>query len=88
MKIDTFTYIEVTNLPNIWAVDLFECEKKMNPVVPKFIFVHNSFDENGIVESVDHTLTDEIPEKIIDSVTGGIADNFKEVGFWIIKYKS
>lgn len=87
MKIETFTYIEVTNEPNIWAVDIFECEEKMGPIIPKYIFVHNTFDENGVVTCVDHTLTDEKPEKIIQGVTGGIADHFKEVGFWrIIKY--
>lgn len=87
MIIQTFTCIEVQDDPNVWTVDIFECEQRMNPVVPKFIFVHNTFDENGIVYSVDHTLTDEKPEKIIPGVTGGISDHFKEVGFWTIKHR-
>ena len=85
MKIITFTYIEIENDPNIWAIDLLECKKEMKPIVPKFVLVCNMLNEVGCVEYVDLTLTDEIPEKIIDGVNGGIADNYKEVGFWKIK---
>lgn len=88
MKIETFTCIEIMNDPDIWAVDLDECKKEMNPVTPKFILVANCYNENGFVDYVDHTLTDEKPEKIIDGVNGGIANNYKELGFWIINYKS
>ena len=87
MKIETFTFIEVENVPNIWAVELSECEKHMKPVVPQFISVHNSYDEDKL-HYVDHILTDTEPQKIIEGVTGGISDSYKEVGFWIIKYKS
>jgi hypothetical protein len=87
MLIETYTSIEVANVPNIWAVNIFECTQEMEPVTPKFIFVHNGFDGNSIVNYVDHTLTDIKPEKIIPGVNGGIADHFKEVGFWRINYK-
>lgn len=87
MKIETFTFIEVQNVPNIWAVELYECQKEMNPVIPQFISVHNSYDENEL-HYVDHVLTDTKPEKIIEGVTGGIAECYIEVGFWRIKYKS
>jgi len=85
MKIETFTCIEVTNEPDIWAIDLFKCKKEMNPVVPKFILVSNGYNESDYVDYVDHVLMDEKPEKIIDGVSGGIADNYKEVGFWRVK---
>ena len=88
MKIETFTCIEITNYPDYWAVDLSECKKVMNPVTPNFISVGNCFSENGCVDYVDHILTDDKPEKIIDGVNGGIARNYKQVGFWIISYKS
>lgn len=85
MKIETFTCIEVENVPHIWAVDLHECENHMNPVVPKFIFVYNSYFEKKL-HYVEHILTDTKPEKVIEGVTGGISDDYKEVGFWRIKY--
>jgi len=87
MKIETFTFIEVENVPNILAVEMHECKQEMNPVTPQFISVHNAYDK-GKIHSVDHVLTDTKPEKIIEGVTGGIADHYKEVGFWIIKYKN
>ena len=85
MKMQTFTCIEVTGLEHEWAVDIQRCKQEMKPVVPKFILVSNSYDESDYVEHVDQTLTDEKPEKIIDGVNGGIADNYKEVGFWKVK---
>jgi hypothetical protein len=50
-----------------------------------YIFVHNELHPDFIY--VDNTLSDTKPEKIIEGVTGGIADNYIEVGFWKIKYK-
>lgn len=87
MNIEKFTFIEVQNVPHIWAVELSECMNYMKPVTPLFIFVHNGYNGN-VVHHVDHTLMDTKPEKIIEGVTGGIADHYKEVGFWKIKYKS
>ncbi len=84
----TFTCIEVTGLEHEWAVAIERCKQEMKPVVPKFILVSNGYNESDYVDYVDHTLTDEKPEKIIDGVNGGIADNYKEVGFWKIKNKN
>lgn len=56
----------------------------MKPITPKFIFVYNSY-RNEKLDYVEHILTDTKPEKIIDGVTGGISDDFKEVGFWRVK---
>lgn len=72
MKIETLTFIEVQNEPNIWAIKLDECKEKMGPVIPKFIFVHNDLSDKDMIY-VDHTLSDIKPEKIIEGVTGGIA---------------
>lgn len=83
---EVFTFIEVGNLPNMWAIELCDCKKEMKPIEVKFVFVHNSYD-GKIVNCVDNTLTDTKPEKIIEGVTGGIADHYKEVGFWKIKEK-
>jgi hypothetical protein len=85
MKIKTFTCIEIENDPDLWAIDLSKCKKEMKPIIPKYILVSNAYDEMGFIDHIDLTLTDEKPEKIIDGVNGGIADNYKEVGFWIIK---
>ena len=85
MKIETLTYIEVENLEGQWAVKIDDCKQEMKPIIPKYIFVHNAIKPDAIY--VDNMLTDTIPEKIIEGVTGGIADNFIEVGFWIIKNK-
>lgn len=85
MTIETFTCIEVTNVPYIWAIDLFECKEEMKPVAPKFILVSNGYGKSDYVDYVDQTLMGEKPEKIIDGVNGGIADNYKEVGFWKVK---
>jgi hypothetical protein len=85
MEMQTFTFIEVTGLEHEWAVDIERCKQEMKPVVPKFILVSNGYDEKNFVYYIDQTLTDEKPEKIIDGVNGGIADNYKEVGFWIVK---
>lgn len=87
MKFDTFTYIEVQNLEGYWAVEIDDCKKEMKPIIPKFVLVSNCYNESGCVDYVDHTLTDEKPERIIDGVNGGIADNYKEVGFWKVTYK-
>ena len=87
MIVETFTCIEVENVPHVWAVDLFECEQHMKPVVPIFISVCNSYDDDKI-NYVDHVLCDMEPTKIIPGVTGGISDSYKEVGFWRIKYKN
>ena len=85
MKMQTFTCIEVTGLEHEWAVDIERCKQEMKPVVPKFILVSNSYNESQHVEYADHVLMDEKPKKIIDVVNGGIADNYKEVGFWKVK---
>lgn len=86
MKIETLTYIEVENLEHEWAVKLEHCKQEMKPIIPKYIFVHNEIHPDAIY--VDNTLTDTIPEKILDGITGGISDHYKEVGFWRIKYKN
>jgi len=85
MEIETFTCIEVTNEPHIWAIDLFECKKEMGPVIPEFVLVSNSYNDDDQLDYVDHTLRDTEPEKTIDGVNGGISDSYKEVGFWRIK---
>ena len=85
MKIETLTNIEVQDLEHEWAVKIERCKQEMKPVVPKFIFVHNEINPDIIY--VDNMLTDTIPERIIDGVNGGIADNYIEVGFWRIKNK-
>ncbi len=85
MEIKTFTYIEVHNLEHEWAVNLEDCKQEMNPIVPKYIFLHNEINTDAIY--VDNMLTDTIPKKTIEGVTGGIADNYKEVGFWRIIIK-
>jgi hypothetical protein len=87
MIIQNYTSIEVSNVPNIWAIDIFECKKHMEPVKPYFIFAYNSYHNNKL-HYVEHILTDIKPEKIIEGVTGGISDDFKEVGFWHINYKA
>lgn len=87
MEISILTYIEVKNLPHTWAVPLNECKKEMGPVAPKFIIVQNDLSNDDLV-FVDNTLLEHKPEKIIDGVNGGIADDFIEVGFWRIKYKT
>lgn len=84
MIIETYTCIEVENVPNIWAVDLSECREHMKPIKPLFVFVYNSYEGNKF-HYVEHILTDTKPEKIIDGVNGGISDDYKEVGFWRIK---
>lgn len=88
MIIQTFTSIEVDGLEHEWAVAIERCKQEMKPVMPKFILVSNGYDEKNFVDYVDQTLTHEKPEKIIDGVNGGIADNYKEVGFWKIKHKN
>jgi hypothetical protein len=85
MEIETFTCIEVTNEPHIWAIDLFQCKKEMGPVVPEFVLVGNGYNHENQVDYVDHTLVDTKPEKIINGVNGSISDSYKEVGFWKIK---
>jgi hypothetical protein len=86
MKFDTFTYIEVQNLEGYWAVDIDDCKQEMKPIRPKFVLVSNCYYESGDVAYIDHQLTNEKPARIIDGVNGGIADNYKEVGFWKIKH--
>lgn len=83
MKFKTFTYIEVENLENCWAIILEDCKKEMLPITPSYIFVHNQINPNGIY--IDHLLTDSKPEKIIDGINGGISKDYKEVGFWRLK---
>ena len=85
--IETFTYIEVENEPNIWAVQLHECKKRMNPVNVEFAMIHNDLSNSNIIY-IDCTLTDTKPERIIQGVNGGISEHFIEVGFWRIKQKS
>jgi len=84
MKIENLTYIEVENEPHLWAVKLDECKPEMKPIEMKFVFVHNDLSNSDII-FIDNTLTDRKPEKIIDGVTGGISENYIEVGFWKIK---
>ena len=84
MKIETLTYIEVENLPNSWAVKLHECKEIMKPTAVKFAMIHNDLSNEDVIY-VDCTLTDTKPEKIIQGVTGGISDDFIEVGCWRIK---
>ena len=86
MKIETLTYIEVQNLEHEWAVKLDDCKQEMSPVVPNFIFVHNDLTNDNVI-FIDNTLSDTKPEKIIEGVTGGIAEGYIEVGFWKIKRK-
>ena len=83
MKIETLTYIEVENEPHLWAVQLDECKPEMKPITMKYVFVHNDLSSDRII--IDNTITDRKPEKIIEGVTGGISDDFIEVGFWKIK---
>lgn len=84
MIIETYTCIEVENVPNIWAVVLSECKEEMKPVKLKFIAVNNSYNGDKF-HYVDQFITDTKPEKIIEGVNGGISDDYKEVGFWRIK---
>ncbi|UFH46629.1 hypothetical protein LNP27_00960 [Flavobacterium galactosidilyticum] len=85
MKIKTLNYIEVEGLEHEWAVKIDDCKQEMKPIIPMFIFVHN--DINPDIIYVDNTLSDTKPEKIIEGVTGGIAEGYIEVGFWKIKHK-
>jgi len=85
MGIEVQTFIEVTGLEHEWAVKIERCKQEMKPIVPKFILVSNGYNESNYVDYVDQTLMGEKPEKIIDGVNGGIADNYKEVGVWKIK---
>lgn len=84
MKIDVLNYIEVENLPHEWAIKLEECKQEMKPVKANFIFVHNHISNENCV-FIDNTISDTKPEKIIEGITGGIADNYIEVGFWRVK---
>ncbi len=86
MKIETLTYIEVENVPNIWAILLDECKMEMNPVRPKFIFVYNDLSSESIIH-IENILTDIQPEKIINGEFAWISDTYIEVGFWKIKHK-
>lgn len=84
MNIETFTYIEVENEPNVWAIELHECKNRMKPCDVKFVFVHNGVSNNDVIY-VDNTLTDIEPQKIIEGVSGSISKDFTEVGFWRLK---
>lgn len=86
MKIETLTYIEVEGLEHEWAVKLDNCKHEMKPIIPSYISVHNDI-SNQYRIYIDNTLTDTKPEKIIEGVTGGIAEGYIEVGFWRIKHK-
>lgn len=86
MKIETLTYIEVEGLEHEWAVKLDYCKQEMKPIIPRYIFVHNDVSNQDIIY-IDNTLSDTKPEKIIDGITGGIAEGYIEVGFWKIKTK-
>lgn len=85
MQYEAFTYIEVDELEHQWAVELKDCKQEMKPIIPKFIYVHNQI--GGEIIYIENMLTDTLPERIIDGVNGGIADDFIEVGFWRIKTK-
>jgi hypothetical protein len=86
MEIETLTFIEVENEPFVWAVELSECKGRMEPVTPMFISVCNTYNGDKL-NYVYHILTDKRPEKTIEDITGSISDDYKEVGFWIIKHK-
>jgi hypothetical protein len=85
MKITVLNYIEVSNYSNEWAVEIKDCKIEMQPIEPSFIFLHNEIYCDEIF--VLNTLTDIIPEKIINGVTGSIQKDFIEVGFWRVKNK-
>jgi len=73
------------NEPDIWAVDILDCKKEMQPVTPKFAMIHNDVSKKDVIH-VDCTLLDLKPDKIIDGVNGaGIVDTFIQVGFWKVK---
>lgn len=86
MTIETYTFIEVNNVPNEWAVLLERCTPEMKPDFPLFINVANQIGEDFYV--IDNTLCNLQPTKTIEGVTGGCSADWKEVGFWRIKYKS
>jgi hypothetical protein len=62
MEIETFTCIEVTNEPHIWAIDLFQC-KKMGPVVPEFVLVGNGYNQRKSGRLCRSIQVDTKPEK-------------------------
>lgn len=84
MKIEVFTYIEVENMPNAWAVELHECKEIMKPTAVKFAMIHNDLSNEDVIY-IDCTLTDTKPEKITDSVNRSVNASFIEVGFWRVK---
>lgn len=86
MKIETLNYIEVEGLEHEWAVKIDDCKQEMKPIIPQYIFVHNDVSNKDRIY-IDNTLSDTKPEKIIEGVTGGIAEGYIEVGFWKIKRK-
>jgi len=80
MEIETYTFIEVENVPHIWAVDLNECKPEMKPVTMLFVSVANEFYKDFHI--INNTIHDIKPEK---TNKDNISDNYKEVGFWRIK---
>jgi hypothetical protein len=84
MIIEILTFIEVNNIQHEWAVKLSECKYEMNPDVVRYAMLHNDLSNKDIIY-VDYTLSYIKPEKIIDGVNGGIAEDFIQVGCWRIK---
>jgi hypothetical protein len=85
MKYETYTYIEVKELENEWAVEITDCKQEMKPVIPSFIYVSNEIYADSIY--VSHILTDTVPEKTINEVSEKISYIYVEVGFWRINNK-
>lgn len=88
MEIISCNYIEIEESDMFWAIALDECKglkHPAKPVKPLFIEVFNQIGDSIIV--ISNTLLSHIPEKIIDGVNGGIADDCAQVGFWRLKLK-
>ena len=83
MKLNSLSFIEVANLKGQWAISIDDCKQEMKPIIPKYVSVNNHINSDSI--NIDNFLTDTIPVKIIDGLTGGISDNYIEVGFWKLK---
>jgi hypothetical protein len=85
MKIETFTYIEVSNVVGQWAVLLKDCKEEMKPDFPLFINVGNQIGKDFIV--VDNTLCNLKPSKIENGISSGVSEDWGQAGFWHIHYK-
>lgn len=83
MIIEVNTFIEVENVPSIWAVELKECTKEMKPVEPLFVSVANELYEKFHI--INNIICDIKPEKTNPE---NMSNNYKEVGFWHVKLKN